>query len=168
MKRAFSLLALAAATVLTIATIASCGDDSSTNVVTGSVSGTVTFQGTWPSTGHVQVSIFSNLSPPDYAPGGPPDGFTTPIAPNSTTYAYRIAGLDPGHYSAIYVGWRDAANPSGAVMIGVYWMYADSLGVVQSGPKVVPKTPGPAPIHLAEPSLNPDSLDIVADLDLTP
>lgn len=167
MKRIFFFLAIA--TVLVCA-IASCEDDSTTIVPGGSsVKGTVTFlnSGSWPSTGDVQVSIYATL-PGNFIPNGPPDDFTDPITPGVGVYSYEFVGLDAGTYAAIYVSWRDPANPSGATLLGMYWTYIDSLGVAQSGPYVVPKAPGPKSVTISSSNLNVNDLDIVADINLVP
>ncbi|MBI4720210.1 MAG: hypothetical protein HY770_03105 [Chitinivibrionia bacterium] len=131
---------------------------------TGSVAGKVTFQGSWPSTGEVQVSIYSNLTAP-YIPMGPPDAATDPITSGSSEYNYIIAGLDKGVYTAIYVGWRDPANPAGARLLGMYWVYEDSVGISASSGLPVA---APSSVTISSTSLNHTGLDIKADLDLAP
>jgi hypothetical protein len=133
---------------------------------TGSVVGTVTFRGTWPGTGDVQVSIFSTLMTPPGVPGGPPDAFTDPLNPATDfpTYNYKLEGLDPGEYAAIFVGWRDPANPTGAKLIGMYWIDPDSVGIAANG---LPKAPGPSSVSIDE-GENKTGLDVTADLDLAP
>jgi hypothetical protein len=168
MKRIFGPLALAAVFAGAAAFPACEEDDNPTGSgpTTGSVSGTVSFTGTWPSIGDVQVSIYSTLVTPPGVPGGPPDAFTDPLDPATDfpTYDYTLAGLDPGDYAAIFVGWRDPANPPGAKLIGVYWVHVDSLGIAVTG---LPKDPGPAPVSIQAGDKLTD-LDIVADLDLAP
>jgi hypothetical protein len=164
MKRVFSTISLAAALGFAVGLLA-CSEDS-TSPGAGSVSGKVTFEGEWPPTGDVQVSIFSNLEPPDYAPTGAPDGFTSPIAPNTTEYNYELGGLDNGSYAGILVSWREAANPSGARMLGMYWIHPDSVGIESDG--LTAKSPGPKTIAIKSSSLKHTGLDIKADLDLAP
>lgn len=145
------------------AMIAACSDDPA-GPATGRVAGTITFQGAWPTTGDVQVSIYSNLAPP-YVPMGPPDAFTDPIQPGSMTFDYNMAGLDPGDYTALYVSWRDPVNPAGARLLGMYWAFADSVGISSTnGLPVV----APASILITDGSLYHLELDIQADLDLAP
>jgi len=172
MKRPFRLLAIAVALATTFGMISACDDENNpTNggPTTGSVAGTVTFEGTWPSTGDVQVSIFSTLDPPYYVPMGPPDAFTDPITGSPATYNYSMAGLDFGSYAGIYVSWRDPANPSNAKLLGMYWVYVDSLGIVDDGSPLdgTPKPPYPAPITLEAANAAQTGLDIRADLDLS-
>jgi hypothetical protein len=149
-----------------MATLGGCSDDESpAGPTTGSVAGKVTFQGTWPATGDIQVSIYSNLSPP-YIPMGPPDAFTNPIVPGSE-YNYTIAGLDPGTYTAIYVGWRDPTAPPGPgsnALLGMYWIHADSVGIGSMGAPVVP----PTSVSITSSNLNRMGLDITANLELAP
>jgi hypothetical protein len=154
-----------------LAVTAGCGDDDDNPTngdgdETGSVAGTVTFQGTWPATGDVQVSIFSTLVTPPGVPGGPPEAFTDPLdsATDFPTYHYKLEGLDPGEYAAIFVGWRDPANPTGAKLIGTYWIYPDSVGIAMSG---LPQPPGPSSITI-DAGQDRTGLNIVADLDLAP
>lgn len=104
-----------------LASTAACGDDdnpaSGDPANTGSVSGTITFTGTWPATGDVQVAVYSSLPP-----AGPPDGFTNPLNPATDypTYDFTIAGLDPGTYDGIVVTWRDPGNVLSSEVIGEY------------------------------------------------
>jgi hypothetical protein len=169
MKPLFYALTIACLAT-TLAVLPACDDDDDPMTpggpTTGSVSGTVTFTGTWPSVGDVQVSIYSSIVSPPGVPGGPPDGFTEPLnsATDYPTYNYTLEGLDPGDYAAIFVGWRDPADPPGAKLIGVYWVYVDSLGIAGSG---LPKAPGPATVSI-DAGDNLTDLDIVADLDLAP
>jgi hypothetical protein len=167
MKRVFSVSPLAAAVVLAAA-VGACGDDSNPTDGggAGSVSGKVTFVGgPWPATGEVQVSIYSSLTPPDYAPTGPPDAFTNPIAP-TIEYNYRLDGLDNGSYAGVLVSWRDPANPSGARMLGLYWIYPDSVAIEPGG--LAAKAPGPTTIVINSTNPSHPGLDITADLDLAP
>jgi hypothetical protein len=168
MKRLFYVLAITALAAA-VGVVPACDDDNNPidgGPTTGSVSGTVTFAGTWPSVGDVQVSIYSTIMTPPGVPTGPPDAFTDPLNPvtDFPTYDYTLKGLDPGDYAAIFVGWRDPTDPPGARLIGVYWIYVDSLGIAMSG---LPKDPGPAPVSV-DAGDNLTDLDIVADLDLAP
>lgn len=159
MKRLLYTCALVVAATSTVAILASCDNtDDPVTPTTGSVSGTVTFQGTWPSTGQVQVSLFSA-----WPPAGPPDAFTDPITP-SGTYNYSFNGLDPATYPAIVVGWLDPALPPGSEKIlGMYWADEDSVAVDSNGnPQVLPTA------VTVEAGDSKGSLDMAADLDVAP
>lgn len=172
MKRLFGFIGSAALITLALSTVPACDDDDDNpinpNPTTGTVSGTVTFDGTWPSTGDVQVSIYSTLQPPLYVPTGPPDAFTDPIAGSPATYDYEFSGLEFGTYAGILVSWRDPVNPSGAQLLGMYWTYVDSVGIYDSGPfDGAPKPPYPTPVTVDASNAVRDNLDIRADLDLS-
>ncbi len=170
MTRLLNRMTVALAATALLAAFAACDDDDDNPTnggpTTGAVSGTVTFQGTWPTVGDVQVSMYSSIINPPGVPGGPPDAFTDPLDSLTAypTYNYAFEGLDPGDYAAIFVGWRDPADPPGAKLIGVYWIYVDSLGIAVSG---LPKPPGPSSVSV-DAGDNLIDLDIVADLDLAP
>ena len=172
MKRLFGFLAVLAAASSLALTIPACDDDDDNPVdpvpTTGTVSGTVTFEGTWPSTGDVQVSIYSALQPPLYVPTGPPDAFTDPITGDPATYDYEFDGLDFGTYAGILVSWRDPNNPSSAQLLGMYWTYVDSVGIFDSGPfDGAPKPPYPTPVTVDVNNPVRENRDIRADLDLS-
>lgn len=122
-SRIFSLVALAAMMLF----VSACSDDDNpTNAPEfGSVAGRVTFVGSWPSVGDVQVSIWTS-----WPPAGPPSAATNPIPSASTTYDYKIEGLNKGTYKALTVGWRNPANPAGAKVLGLYLNDANNTGVL--------------------------------------
>jgi hypothetical protein len=130
---------------------------------TGSVAGTVTFTGSWPATGEVQVSIYSTLTNP-WIPMGAPDGFTDPITPGSATYDYLISGLDKGDYMAIYVSWRDPANPAGTKLLGMYWTTPSQSGINPGSGLPVQQ---PLGVTINDSNLNHTGLNITADLALS-
>jgi uncharacterized protein (DUF2141 family) len=155
MKRPFH--ALACALVIAAALSACDDDDPAAPPTTGAVSGTVTFQGAWPSTGDVQISIFSS-----FPPTGPPDAFTDPIT-QAASYDYSIAGLTPGAYAAVVVGWRDPLNPSTAEILGMHWEHVDSVAVDSNGdPRGFPL---PLTIEAGQTDAN---INMLADLDVAP
>ena len=140
MKREFSsCVGIMACAVLLIAFSACGGDDGPTATGTGSISGTISFEGTWPATGNIQVSAWSY-----WPPNGPPAGFTNPLVMETDypTYQYKITGLAPGNYVKVVVGWRDPADFNSSVEIGEYGAF-----VVQNG-------------------TDTGGLDIIADLSL--
>lgn len=159
MKLPFRPFAMAVALAATVGMISACNDDNNpTMPTTGSLSGTVTFQGTWPTTGQVQVSLFATLPPM-----GPPDAYTDPITPG-TSYAYRFDGIDPAAYAGIVVGWLDPNLPPGSEKIlGMYWADEDSVAVDVSGnPQVAPKS------VTVVAGQNKGGLNMVANLDVAP
>jgi hypothetical protein len=169
MKRVFSTMILASALALA-AGLGGCGGDDNPadgGSGIGSVSGKVTFIGSWPLTGEVQVAIYSSLNPPAYTPTGPPDAFSNPITPGLTEYNYELSGLDPGTYTGILVSWREPSNPSGAKMLGMYWIYGDSLAVYDSGLLAgTAKDPGPKSVTISEANPAHTGLDFTADLNI--
>lgn len=173
MKRLFHGLAMTVAMAALIGMLPACDDDDDNPMdgggpTTGSVAGTVTFEGVWPVSGDVQVSIYSTLPPPFFVPMGPPDAFTDPITSGTTTYDYEMSGLDFGTYAGVYVSWRDPANPANSKLLGMYWVHVDSLGIVDGGPfDGTPKAPYPAPVTLSEANADRVNLDIRADLGLS-
>jgi len=152
--------------LLGIGLLVGCGDDDdnpSDNDDFGSIGGTVAFRGTWPSTGDVQVSLYSELSPP-YVPMGPPDASTEPVPSGSNSYDYLFEGLDPATYAAVYVSWRDPANPQGARLLGMYWTFPDSVGIDPiSG---LPRTT-PSGVSVEGGGDDVRGVDLAADLDLS-
>ena len=158
MKRFLCSYALAAAVMAAAVILASCGDDDPVVATTGSISGTVTFQGTWPTTGQVQVSLFSS-----WPPMGPPDAYTNPISPGAT-YNYSLGGLDPATYDAVVIGWFDPTLPPGSEKIlGIYWADEDSVAVDDAGNAQV----NPVAVTV-QAGANKGSLDMAANLDVAP
>lgn len=120
MKRVFSRSSVGVLAALSLVFLVACGDDETTSpnpANTGSISGTVTFTGTWPASGDVQVAVYSSLPP-----AGPPDAYTNPLngATDYPTYTYTISGLDPGTYDGVIVTWRDPSNVMSSTLIGQY------------------------------------------------
>ncbi|MDQ7052472.1 MAG: hypothetical protein Q9P14_06110 [candidate division KSB1 bacterium] len=57
----------------------------------GEISGTVTFVGTWPQTGEIQVSIWAS-----WPPMGPPAAASTAFQSGQNVQTYKIDGLSKG------------------------------------------------------------------------
>lgn len=153
-KSLFCLLALVGLMFLT-----ACSDDE--NPVKprdfGTVSGQVTFTGAWPSFGDVQVSIWTS-----WPPAGPPEKASDPIAAGTTTYNYKLEGLNKGEYKALTVGWRDPANPTTAKVLGLYWANSDSSGVSSLPPFYAT----PTTINLNDAKIDWTNANIKADLSI--
>ncbi len=117
--------------MMALLALTACSDDNNPVKAPdfGTVSGRVTFTGAWPATGDVQISIWTS-----WPPAGPPAKASDVIAKGTTTYDYKLEGLNKGEYKALTVGWRDPANPSGAKVLGLYWANSDSSGVSAAPP----------------------------------
>lgn len=140
----------------------SCSD-STTAPNTGSISGTVTFVGNWPSTGEVQVSVYQSLQAP-FIPTGPPEQATDALA-TTTSYDFKFEGLDKTSYAAVFVGWRDPANPAAARLLGMFWANTDSVGIsLQTGlPLQQPST-----VTIDDNNIDVSGINITANLNLAP
>lgn len=156
-SRKFSMTTLVAVTALAI--LVSCGDDSTGTGPTGSISGTVTFRNTWPATGAIFITVFSQ-----YPPTGAPDSFTNAITENllgpGRTYNYKISGLETGTYHAVLIGWRGGVGNDKCM--GLYWDFPDSVGI---GADCVAQSPGPKAVTVKKDQTTAH-LDMVADLSL--
>lgn len=157
-KSFFCVLALAVFVIFT-----ACSDDTNPVKVPdfGTVSGRVTFSGAWPSVGDVQVSIWTS-----WPPAGPPASASAVIAKGSTTYDYKLEGLNKGEYKALTVGWRDPANPAGAKVLGIYWSNTDSSGVSVDPVTLRPSYASPTVININDAKIDWTNTNIKADLTL--
>ncbi|MDZ7269299.1 MAG: hypothetical protein ONB48_17945 [candidate division KSB1 bacterium] len=163
MQRRFlsAILLLAALSVFLVA----CGGDDNPVTPTqqyGSVAGTVTFVGNWPARGEIQVSIWAS-----WPPAGPPSAATLPIS-QTTTYNYKIEGLNRGTYKAITVGWRDPANPAGARVLGIYINDPNNSGVAIDATTGRPTYATPTAIEISDAKMDHTGLNIKADLAFAP
>lgn len=147
--------------------LSACSDDSTSPEDipdTGSVSGTVTFTGTWPSNGDIQVSIYTGLNPP-YIPMGPPEQATDPIPANTGTYSFKFEGLEKTTYSAVFVGWRDPSDPTASRLLGMYWTDPNATGIdpMTGLPQAAPTT-----ITIDNDHIDITGINLTGDLDLAP
>ena len=71
------------------------------------LSGTITFTGTWPDTGAVAVSL-SSTWPPQGAPAASAAITSTDLSNN--TYTYTFENVTFGSYASIAVSWEDPNN----------------------------------------------------------
>ena len=154
-------MAITFAIVILVGFLAGCDEDEgpAEGEEFGEISGTVSFVGTWPSAGEVQVSIWAS-----WPPFGPPAAATDPLTPGEATQTYKVEGLTKGTYLAVTVGWRDPNNPAGAKILGVYWAQNDDLGVDDTGQVTVQ----PMPIEISDDKLVWSNIDIKANLDIVP
>jgi len=100
-----------------------CGDGDSTGPNTpesATITGTITFSGTWPSEGSVAVSLSSNW-PPTGAPAAYAAITETDITNN--TYTYTFENVTFGEYASIAISWSDPNDSNPATQqhtIGAY------------------------------------------------
>ena len=90
------------------------------------LSGTITFTGTWPDTGTVAVSL-SSTWPPQGAPAASAAITSADLANN--TYTYTFENVTFGSYASIAVSWEDPndTNPmSNQHPLGVYGATAEA------------------------------------------
>ncbi len=156
--RIFSLIALAAISLF----IVSCSDDNNpANVpTTGTISGRVTFVGTWPSVGNVQVSLFDK-----WPPQAAPYQASAVIPPNSSTYDFNFEGIAKSTYPAVVVGWRNPNDPNPATssrVIGIYINDATKTGITVAGGQ--PTFDTPVPIVISDTKMIWTGVDLRGDL----
>ena len=100
-----------------------CEDDNPTGVCTpesATITGTITFSGTWPSEGSVAVSLSSNW-PPTGAPAAYAAITETDVTNN--TYNYTFENVTFGEYASIAISWSDPNDSNPATQqhtIGAY------------------------------------------------
>lgn len=154
MKRNSIFCALA---VMALLAFTACSDDENPVKTPdfGTVSGRVTFTGTWPSTGDVQVSIWTS-----WPPAGPPAKASAVIAKGTTVYDYKLEGLNKGEYKALTVGWRDPATPTTAKVLGLFWTNSDSSGVSAAPPFYAT----PTTINVNDAKIEWTGVNVTADL----
>jgi len=145
--------------VLFIAFWLGCSDEKNPvqSSTTTEVSGTVTFNGAWPSTGNIQISLWTS-----WPPAGPPAAFSAPLTPGVATQTYKITELSKGPYAVITVGWRDPADPTGAKVIGVYSANTTLAGVDCKGDFTV----APLPVEISASNPKATNVNLVANLDI--
>ena len=169
MKRSFLNLLIFMLVVAPMILGGCSGDSNPAAPTTGSISGTVNFSGTWPSTGDIQISVYSAISQPGgpgpaYLPTGAPDVFTDPIQGPVSSYDFTISGLEKGTYAAVYVGWRDPQNPSGALLLGMFQANHGVSGLDSQG---LPSS-APAQVVIEDGKLTHTGIDMTADLSFAP
>lgn len=145
--------------VLSMALWLGCSDDKNPvqSSTTTEISGTITFNGTWPAQGNIQVSLWTS-----WPPAGPPAAFSAPLTPGVATQTYKISGLSKGPYAVITAGWRDPADPTGAKVIGVYSANNTLAGVDCKGDFTV----APLPVEISDNNPKATNVNLVANLDI--
>lgn len=157
------LLMLILVSMLAIATVGCSEESTEPTPTSGTISGKITFDGTWPATGNVQVSVYTTLAPPTFVPAGPPEQSSDPIA-EGTEYNFSFEGLDFSTYAAVFVSWRDPANPAGAMLLGMYQADASNSGMNAFGLPAVE----PTAITLSADNADVSGIDLRADFNLVP
>ena len=99
-----------------------CGDNptGASTPESATITGTITFSGTWPSEGSVAVSLSSNW-PPTGAPAAYAAITETDITNN--TYTYTFENVTFGEYASIAISWSDPNDSNPATQqhtIGAY------------------------------------------------
>ena len=145
--------------VLSMALWLGCSDDKNPvqSSTTTEISGTITFNGTWPAKGNVQVSLWTS-----WPPAGPPAAFSASLTPGVASQTYKISSLSKGPYAVITVGWRDPADPTGAKVIGVYSANNTLSGVDCKGDFTV----APLPVEISDSNPKATNVNLVANLDI--
>ncbi len=139
--------------------LAACSSSPTASNDLGEISGTVTFVGQWPSRGDIQVSAWAS-----WPPAGPPAAASEVFTAGKNSQSYKIEGLSKGDYPVITIGWRDPANPQGALVLGIFWDNTAKAGVDSSGmPNVTPK-----PVSISSGHLTWNNVDMTANLDVVP
>ncbi|GEM_PF-355708 len=156
--RTFRIL-LMMSLVLGIIFVLGCSDEKNPvqSSTTTEISGTITFNGTWPAKGNIQVSLWTS-----WPPAGPPAAFSAPLTPGVATQTYKISELAKGPYAVITVGWRDPADPTGAKVIGVYSATNTLAGVDCKGDFTV----APLPVEISDSNPKVTNVNLVANLDI--
>ena len=136
-----------------------CSDDNnpmqSSN--TTEVSGTITFNGAWPTKGNIQISLWTS-----WPPAGPPAAFSAPLTPGVNKQTYKLTDIKKGPYAVITVGWRDPADPTGAKVIGVYSANNTLSGIDCKGDFTV----APLPVEITDSNPKATNVNLVANLDV--
>ena len=107
--------------------IVGCGDndaDEPNLMETGSISGTVTFAGTWPDSGSILMTLDTQ-----YPPMGPPASSKTIENDElvNNVYEYSFEGLAFGEYAALTVTYWPNGYSSGSTDYNLLGSYLDTM-----------------------------------------
>ena len=131
-------------------------DDSPTGNTTpesATISGTITFTGTWPTEGSVAVSLSSNWPPQ----GAPAASLTIT---SSDTYSYTFDNVTFGTYGAIAVSWIDSEDENPETNQHILGSYGGTADYVY-GPYY-----NPTSITVSDTLYSLTGIDFTADLSL--
>ncbi len=124
-------------------------DDKGSPPITGTLNGEVIFNGEWPDSGDVQISLFTSWStnPCSWcgvAPGAPPAYYTEPLTdPDTTneagpdTVSFTIEGIALGTYQAVAAGGRAPVTGSINCTEPVIGLFGAEWGTNDSIPEAV-------------------------------
>ena len=97
-------------TIFTLFLTTGCENDNPTAAPeSATISGTITFTGTWPTEGSVAVSLSSNW-PPQGAPSASLEITSSDLS--NDTYTYTFENVTFGSYACISVSWQDPTDPN--------------------------------------------------------
>jgi len=126
MKFIKTLLVLSFLSIIFLTTACEDNETVDTPPENATLSGTITFIGTWPDTGAVAVSL-SSTWPPQGAPAA--STVITSADLSNNTYTYTFENVTFGSYASIAVSWEDPndTNPmSNQHPLGVYGATAEA------------------------------------------
>ena len=126
MKFIKTLLVLSFLSIMFLTTACEDNETVDTPPENATLSGTITFTGTWPDTGAVAVSL-SSTWPPQGAPAASTAITSADLSNN--TYTYTFENVTFGSYASIAVSWEDPndTNPmSNQHPLGVYGATAEA------------------------------------------
>ena len=114
----------------------SCEDNNTNEEVLaefGSISGTVTFSGSWPDSGEVLITLDTS-----YPPQGPPAGFSyiTSDEISNGVYNYNFSDLSFRSYDAITVTYWSLGYATAGTNYSLIGSYIEAIDVSQDTPDI--------------------------------
>ena len=153
--------------IFSIFLIVGCDNNSTgtTPPESATISGTITFTGTWPTNGTIAVSL-SSTWPPAGAPAASKTITYSDLSNN--TYAYTFENVTFGSYGAIAVSWEDPNdnNPaSNQHTLGAYGgVYPFIESMVIMGEEIPLGGTSPTPVTVSDTQYTLTGIDITANL----
>ena len=100
----------------------------------GSISGTVNFNGTWPDTGEVLITLDTT-----YPPQGPPAGFAyiTSDDVSNGLYSYSFTNLSFRVYEAITITYWSLGYATAGTNYSLLGSYLETTDVSQDNPDII-------------------------------